>query len=466
MTNEPATSSPLDGLTAAEVSERAAAGATNEDRSRPSRTVADIVRSNVFTFFNALLAVLLVAILAFGSPRDALFGFVLLLNIAIGIVQQLRAKRTLDRLSLLAAPRARVVRDGVPADVGVGEVVRDDVVELRPGDQVVADGVVLASDGLEVDESLLTGESRPVGKRPGDRLLSGSFCVAGGGRMRATDVGAASYARELAAQAKAHRVVSSDLRRGTDRILAGVTLVMVPVAALLIATRWPMTHDLHALVPETVGALVGMVPQGLVLLTSIAFAVSVTRLARQQALLEQLPAVEVLARVDVLCLDKTGTLTEPALELEYVETVAEEGADGVDVPTALAALAALGSPDARNATARALAAAFPGPSAWSPLKAVPFSSDRKWSGGDFGGDGAGCSALPTSCCLPAIPCASARPRSWRRARESCSSPAPRSCRRPGTRPPRSAPPRWPCSASASVPMPPPRLRTSGSRASP
>lgn len=387
MTNEPAPRSPLDGLTAAEVAQRVEAGATNEDRSRPSRTVADIVRSNVFTFFNALLALLLIAILVFGSPRDALFGFVLLLNIAIGVVQELRAKRTLDRLSLLAAPRARVVRDGVTADVGVGAVVRDDVVEIRPGDQIVADGVLLAADGPEVDESLLTGESRPVAKGTGDRLLSGSFCVAGGGRMRATGVGADSYARELAAKAKAHRVVSSELRRGTDRILQSVTLVMVPVAALLVATRWPMSHDLHALVPETVGALVGMVPQGLVLLTSIAFAVSVTKLARQHALLEQLPAVEVLARVDVLCLDKTGTLTEPALELEYVETVVEEGADGVRVPAALAALAALGAPDARNATARALAAAFPSGDGWVALRSVPFSAARKWSGGDFGENG-------------------------------------------------------------------------------
>jgi len=387
----------LDGLSAAEVAERIRAGATNEDRSRPSRTVADILRTNVFTFFNALLAVLLAAILIFGSPRDALFGFVLFFNMAIGIVQELRAKRTLDKLSLLAAPRARVVRAGVTVDVGVGQVVLDDVVQVLPGDQVVADGEVLAAEGLEIDESLLTGESRPVRKRPGDRLLSGSFCAAGAGHMRATAVGAASYARELAAQARVHRVVSSELRRGTTRILQGIALLMLPAAGLLTATRWPMTHDLHELVPETVGALVGMVPQGLVLLTSIAFVVSVTRLARRQALLEQLPAVEVLARVDTLCLDKTGTLTEPALELECVEVIVGSGrCELASTPhgigskpeaAALGALAGLVPAAARNATAMALGDAFAAPAGWSARGSVPFSSARKWSGADFGDHG-------------------------------------------------------------------------------
>jgi cation-transporting ATPase E len=380
--------SPLDGLTAAEVQQRTLAGQTNEDRSRPSRSVGDIIRSNVFTFFNGLLLVLLVAILIFGSPRDALFGFVLVFNVAIGITQELSAKRTLDRVSLLAAPRVRAVRDAAVTEVPMEAVVLDDVLELGPGDQIVADGEVLSSSGLEVDESLLTGESHPVEKAVGDRLLSGSFCAAGAGRMRATSVGAESYARELAAQAKAHRTVSSELRRGTDRILKTITLVMVPMAVLLIATRWPMTHDLHALVPETVAALVGMIPQGLVLLTSVAFVVSVTKLARRGALVEQLPAVEVLARVDVLCVDKTGTLTDSALELQLVETVPVPGGDDALARTAFGAIAALEPEHARNATARALAAAFPAPDAWAPTGTAAFSSARKWSGADFGDRGA------------------------------------------------------------------------------
>lgn len=385
MTAGGADRSQLDGLTAAEVQERVRSGRTNAEGGPASRSVGDIIRANVLTFFNGLLAVLLVAILAYGQARDALFGIVLFLNMGIGIVQELRAKRTLDRLSLLAAPRARVVRDGVVGEVAVADVVLDDVVELRPGDQIVADGEVLAVEGLEIDESLLTGEARPVVKQPGEPLMSGSFCVAGHGRMRATGVGADSYARRLAAEAKRFRRVPSELRRTTDRILKATSLLMLPVSVLLIATRWPMSHDLRTVVPETVAALVGMVPQGLVLLTSIAFVVSVTKLARRGALMEELPAVEVLARVDTLCLDKTGTLTEPKLEVTALEL-----ATGADEAEARAALAALGGAEpagSRNATAEALVATY-GEGAAAVARAVPFSSARKWSAVDLGAAGA------------------------------------------------------------------------------
>jgi cation-transporting ATPase E len=249
----------LEGLTAAEVADRVARGLTNAAGAPSSRSVGRILRSNVLTFFNALLAVMLVAILVFGQVRDALFGIVLVLNMAIGIVQELRAKRVLDRLSLLAAPKARVVRDGVLEEVPVGAVVLGDVVALRSGDQIVADGELLAVDGLEIDESLLTGESRPAAKRSGDPVMSGSFCVAGTGRMRTTAVGAESYAQRLAAEAKRFRRIPSELRRATDRILQATTVLMVPVSVLLIATRWPLSHDLRVVVPETVGALIGRV---------------------------------------------------------------------------------------------------------------------------------------------------------------------------------------------------------------
>jgi cation-transporting ATPase E len=383
----------VDGLTAAEVAERVRDGRTNADRTRPSRSVPDILKANVFTFFNGLLLVLLVAILVFGSPKDALFGFVLVFNALVGIVQELRAKRTLDRLSLLAAPRARVVRDGVVTEIAVGEVVLDDVVELRPGDQIVADGEVLTAAGLELDESLLTGESHAVEKRPGSRVLSGSFCVAGDGRMRATGVGAASYARQLAAEARVFRPLTSELRRGTNRILKVITVALVPISVLLIVTRWPMSHDLHAIVPETVSALVGMVPQGLVLLTSIAFAVGAIRLVRRKALVEELGAVEVLARVDVLCLDKTGTLTEPELELELVEVVAENS-DDAEVRAALGAMSAAVPAGSRNATTRALAAALPARPGWTVAEIVPFSSGRKWSAATFAEQGAWVQGAP------------------------------------------------------------------------
>jgi len=373
--------STLDGLTSAEVTDRVRRGLTNAEGGRQSRSVAEIVRSNVFTFFNGLLLAMLVAILVFGQVRDALFGIVLVLNVLIGVVQELRAKRTLDRLSLLAAPRARVVRDGEVLEVAVADVVLDEVIELRAGDQVVADGEVLSAEGLEIDESLLTGESRPGDKARGGSLLSGSFCVAGSGRMRATGVGADSYARRLAAEAKRFRHVPSELRQSTKRILQATTLLMVPVSLLLFATRWPASHDLRSVVPEMVGALVGMVPQGLVLLTSIALAVSVTKLARRQALIEELPAVEVLARVDIVCLDKTGTLTEPELEVLSLEAVGDS--DEHSARAALGALARMDPAESRNATSRALATAYDGQIGWTPRAAVSFSSARKWSAADF-----------------------------------------------------------------------------------
>ncbi len=376
--------SPLQGLNAAEVAERVRLGETNAGGVRGSRSVGEILRSNVFTLFNGLLAVLLVAILVWGQPRDALFGVVLVLNMAIGIVQELRAKRTLDRLSVVAAPRARVVRDGVTREIGVHDVVLGDVLELRRGDQVVVDGTLLSADGLEVDESLLTGEARPAPKAMGDTLMSGSFCVAGTGLMRAHAVGAAAYAQRLAAEAKHFRRVPSELRRTTDTILRWTTIAMVPVAVLLVATGWRHAHDPRTFVPGTVAALVGMVPQGLVLLTSIALAVSVVRLARRHALVEELSAVELLARVDVVCLDKTGTLTEPEVEVTQVQTLAD---DEQTVRAALGALAALEPEDARNATSRSLAAAFPAPDGWRRRSAVPFSSPRKWAAADFGEHG-------------------------------------------------------------------------------
>ena len=376
--------SPLGGLSAAEVAERVARGQTNAAAVPSSRNGAQILRSNVLTFFNAVLGVLLIAILLFGQVRDALFGVVMVLNMTIGIVQELRAKRVLDRLSLVAAPKARVVRDGIPAEIEVAGVVRDDVIELRAGDQIVADGELLSATGLEIDESLLTGESRPVRSGPGDPVRSGSFCVAGTGRMRTTAVGAESYAYRIAAEARRFRRIPSELRRSTDRILQATTILMVPVAVLLIATRWPMSHDLRMLVPETVGALVGMIPQGLVLLTSIAFVVSAAKLAKCGALVEELSAVELLARVDVVCLDKTGTLTEPRLEVEGLEVL--EGCDLAMARAALASIAGGSAPESRNATATALTDAY-GEPVWSGAGSVEFSSARKWSAIDLGAHG-------------------------------------------------------------------------------
>ena len=372
---------PLDGLDEAAVAERVRRGEVNEVPRVPGRTVREIVGANLFTPFNALLGAMFVLILLVGAAQDALFGVVLVANTGIGIVQELRAKRTLDRLTVLTAPRARVVRAGTIEEVEVGEVVLDDVLELRPGDQVVVDGLVLSSEGLEVDESLLSGESEPLAKEPGDEVLSGSFVAAGSGRYRATRVGQAAYASSLAQQAKRFTLVRSELREGINRILVYVTWAIVPTATLLFVSQYRLHHSWHGAVGGAVAGTVGMVPEGLVLLTSVAFGVAVVRLARKQVLVQELPAVEGLARVDVLCTDKTGTLTEGRLRVHDLEVLAPEISERVVAETLGQLAAADPTP---NATMSAIQAAYPSPAnRWHVQASVPFSSARKWSGTSF-----------------------------------------------------------------------------------
>src|SRR5882757_9858892 len=359
----PIAETPSTGLTSAQVAEHRSRGLTNGSGERTSRSVAEILRANILTRFNLILGVLLAVVLVAGQPQDALFGVVLVSNALIGIGQELRAKRTLDRLAVLSAPRVRVTRDGAPQDIAVADLVAGDLVDLRAGDQLVADGVVRSSTSLEADESLLTGESEPVDKQAGDHLLSGSFVAAGSGGYQATGVGADAYARKLAAQARRYAPVRSELMDGINRILRYVTWAIGPVAA-----------------PGTVAALVGMVPQGLVLLTSVAFGVAAVTLARRRVLVQQLPAVEGLARVDVVCLDKTGTLTDGTIAFDSLIRLDDQA-------PAEAALGALADDENRNATLAAIGQAFPPPQGWARQDAVPFSSARKWSAASFAGHG-------------------------------------------------------------------------------
>jgi cation-transporting ATPase E len=370
---------PPAGLTSAQVAEQRSRGLANTAGERTSRPVAEILRANILTRFNFILGVLLAVILVAGQPQDALFGIVLVANAVIGIAQELRAKRTLDRLAVLSAPRVRVIRDGAPQEVAVADLVAGDLVDLRAGDQLVADGVVRASVSLEADESLLTGESEPVGKRAGDRLLSGSFVVAGSGGYQATDVGTDAYARKLAAEARRFTLVHSELMDGINRILRYVTWAIGPVAVLLAVSGWRAHGNAAQVASGTVAALVGMVPQGLVLLTSVAFGVAAVTLARRRVLVQQLPAVEGLARVDVVCLDKTGTLTDGAIAFDSLIRLDDQA-------PAEAALGALADDENRNATLAAVGQAFPPPE-WARQAAVPFSSARKWSAASFAGQG-------------------------------------------------------------------------------
>ena len=371
------------GLTSAEVAERRRDGRVNDVPTTTSRSVGQIVRGNVFTRFNAILGAMLAIIVVVGPVQDALFGFVLIANAGIGIVEELRAKRTLDRLTLLTAPRVAVVRDGATEEVGVSDVVLDDVLDVTAGAQIVVDGTVLTSRGLEVDESLLTGEADPVAKDEGAEVLSGSFIAAGSGRYRATAVGREAYAARIAEDARRFTLTRSELRAGIDRILVYVTWAIVPTAALLFISQFRSTDSWRQAMSGAVAGTVAMVPEGLVLLTSLAFAVAVRRLAQRQVLVQELPAVEGLARVDVLCIDKTGTLTEGKLAVRSVESLD----DAAEVELALAALAA--NDAAPNATMSAIGERFPeSPAGWRANGDVPFSSARKWSGAAFDGHGA------------------------------------------------------------------------------
>src|SRR5450755_132231 len=371
---------PPAGLRSAEVAERRSRGLANEAGARTSRSVAEILRANMLTRFNLILGVLLAVILVVGQLQDALFGIVLVANALIGIGQELRAKYALDRLAVLSAPRVRVIRDGTPGEIAVAELVAGDLVDLRAGDQLVADGVVRASVSLQVDESLLTGESEPVDKRAGDRLLSGSFVAAGSGGYQATGVGAAAYARRLAAEARHFTLVRSELVAGTNRILRYVTWAIVPVAALMLFSQLRARDTPREALTGTVAALVGMVPQGLVLITTVAFGVAALTLARRRVLVQQLPAVEVLARVDVVCFDKTGTLTDGTVAFDTLIRL------GSSAPVE-AALGALAGEENPNATLAAIGQAFPPPDGWVRQASVPFSSARRWSAASFGGHG-------------------------------------------------------------------------------
>ncbi len=391
----------MNGLNAAQVAERVSAGRTNEYRERTSRSAAQILRANVFTIFNGILGVALVLVLALGHWADALFGFVLLLNTATGTLAEIRAKRALDRLAVLETPRAVVLRDGNETEVAVGEVVIDDVVRLRAGQQVPADGEVLISDGLEIDESILTGESRPVRPVSGAQVMSGTTVTAGTGLFRTTAVGGDAYAHRLAREARRYSLVVSELQAGTNRVLHWISWVIVPVALVLvwsqlrlsgsIAETWSSGAWRHAVVAGIAG-VVSMVPQGLVLLTSVNFATASLSLARRNVLVQELPAVEVLARVDTLCLDKTGTITTGRIRLGEVQ-----GPDGDQAPSeVLSALALLSTVGEANATADAIReglsdlrglgeqglkdAREPGNTGSSAdVESVPFSSRRKWS---------------------------------------------------------------------------------------
>ncbi|MGW1500861.1 cation-translocating P-type ATPase [Streptomyces mirabilis] len=368
------------GLSAAEVAERVARGEVNDVPVRSSRSIGEIVRANVFTRFNAIIGVLWLIMLFVAPFQDSLFGYVIIANTGIGIIQEWRAKKTLDSLAVIGEAKPTVRRDGVAGEVSTSEIVLDDVIEIGPGDKIVVDGSCVEADGLEIDESLLTGEADPVVKHAGDEVMSGSFVVAGGGAFTATKVGREAYAAQLAEEASRFTLVHSELRSGISTILKYVTWMMIPTAiGLVISQLVVKQHGFKDSIARTVGGIVPMVPEGLVLLTSVAFAIGVIRLGRKQCLVQELPAIEGLARIDTVCLDKTGTLTEGGMDVTELRPI--QGADETYIRKALGAL---GESDPRpNASLQAIINSYPDSEDWRCTESLPFSSARKYSGASF-----------------------------------------------------------------------------------
>jgi cation-transporting ATPase E len=299
------------------------------------------------------------------------------------MVQEIRAKQTLDKLAIVGQAKPLVRRQSGTRAVPPREVVLVDFIELGPGDQIVVDGQIVEAENLEIDESLLTGEADPIDKNIGDAVLSGSFVVAGAGAYRATKVGPEAFAAKLADEASKFTLVKSELRNGINRILQFITYLLVPAGLLTIYTQLFTTHaGWRQSVLRTVGALVPMVPEGLVLMTSIAFAVGVIRLGQRRCLVQELPAIEGLARVDVVCADKTGTLTENGMRVSGVEELAAQGESAADV------LASLAAADPRpNASMQAIAETYDQPPGWNATATAPFKSATKWSGVSYGDHG-------------------------------------------------------------------------------
>lgn len=371
----------LKGLSAAEVAERVARGEANVDAGVKTRSIRQIVRENTLTLFNAINAILAVFVLITGSYKNMLFMVVIVCNTLIGIVQEIRSKRTTDRLSIVASSKASVLRDGELVELPLDALVRDDVIELGRGDQIPADAVVVKG-GCDVNESLLTGESALVKKRPGDELMSGSFVNAGTVQARVVHVGAENYAAKISAEAKQHKAPNSEIMNSLNGIIKFVSFIIFPLGALLFARQHFLTGtEMDEAILSTVSALVGMIPEGLILLTSTVLAVAVVRLAKSRVLVQQLYCIETLARVDTLCLDKTGTITTGKMEVAAVRPL-----PGVPQTAVDAAFASIARADEDpNDTALAIVEHYAGSGveALAPVRTVPFSSDKKWSGAVF-----------------------------------------------------------------------------------
>lgn len=366
------------GLTSAQVAQRVSEGKANVDATVKTRSIKQIMLENTFTLFNAINVILAAFVLFTGSYRNMLFMIVIVCNTAIGIVQEIRSKKTTDRLSIIAATLVTVVRDGERGEIPVDEVVLDDIVILGRGDQVPSDSVVV-SGTCDANESLLTGESNLIRKAEGDTLMSGSFINAGMVYAQVTHVGADNYAAQISAEAKQRKAVNSEIMNSLNKVIRFVSIIIFPLGAILFSREYFLGGgiELNDAILSTVAALVGMIPEGLILLTSTVLAVAVVRLARSKVLVQQLYCIETLARVDTLCLDKTGTITTGRMEVDGI--VVLEGASAAEAASAFCTLAE--ADEDPNDTALAIRAHYSqAVERFEVVRPVPFSSEKKWSG--------------------------------------------------------------------------------------
>lgn len=370
----------IKGLSAEEAAERTADGRINGNPNPKTKSVKQIIFQNIFTFFNLINVALAIMVFAVGSPKNAMFALVIVFNTGIGIFQEIRAKRIIDRLTLVSAPKAAVIRDGAETEISTGEIVADELIVFRTGTQAAADCEVVSGE-CEVNESLITGEADPVYKKEGDKILSGSFVVSGEARAVVTALGAESFASKITSGAKYLKKPKSKMMDAINLILKIIGVCIIPIMGILLYNSICITgQSLDRAVTSTVAAIIGMIPEGLVLLSSVVLAVSTIRLAQKKTLVQDMYCIETLARVDVLCLDKTGTITEGTMAVEEVETLTEAPVD--EAVTALMNVLNDGNP-----TYNAMKDRWNGKSDWKAEKTLPFSSARKWSGAQFEGKG-------------------------------------------------------------------------------
>lgn len=379
------------GLTDEQVADRQRNNLVNTDHTAPTKSIGCIIRDNVCTLFNLVIMLLGVAVLAVGSYKNLLFVGIMICNTLIGIVQEIHTKRAIDKLSLLSAAKAHAIRSGSSVTLAVCDIVLDDILEFTRGNQIVTDCILLDGE-CDVNESLITGESDAIHKKKGDMLLSGSFVVNGHCRARVEHIGEDNYVAHISSGAKAYKKTESEIMLSLRKIIRAVSIAIIPIGSILFFIQYNLDGaTLQQAVVSTTAALIGMIPEGLVLLTSSVLAVSVIRLARHKVMVQELYCIEALARVDVLCLDKTGTLTEGNMVCRKIIPLQQNRQ--MEIEQVLGSLGAAMKED--SPTIEAIANAYPLSSPWKPERIVHFSSEKKWSGMYTGAKGSYVLGAPT-----------------------------------------------------------------------